>query len=193
MMKSSLTGFIWAMAVVAGLICLPAAAQQRRPNFGAQTFLHIWPVSGVWEAAMIRFAPEGSLGCVVLTGYHNAQTGERYFWGFRRRGEQAALDIIDSNSGAVDGPAIKVIIDGAVVGSFPINVRRDASGFHVIRSDLTPKDARAVENLMSIAGSMEFVTGTATYSASLAGARQAMQNFYACLVEANQINSAQSQ
>ena len=128
-----------------------------------------------------------------MTGYHNFSSGERYLWGLIHLGQNIDVEIIDTNPVAVSGPAIKVIVDGAVVGDFPITRRVNIGSFHMVRSRLSPKDGGILERLMSVGGNIEFVTDTVTYSASLAGAQKAMQDFFACSVEANQINAAQTQ
>lgn len=180
------------IALIAAGIFAPASAQQRSPNIGKQAFLHQWPESGVWDVALVRLVPDGKLGCVVMTGYHNFSTGERYLWGIRKRGTHIALEILDSNPFAVSGSKINVIVDGAPIGAYPITGRFN-NVFHTIVSDLSDRDGVAIGKLMSLGGNMKFVTRTATYSAPLAGVPRAMQEFHACSLEANQINSAQAQ
>lgn len=191
-MKFNLIGFIWAIIAALTGLNLSADAQQRQPNAGSQTFLHEWPISGVWQAALARLSPDGRIGCVVLTGYHNPQTGERYLWGLRQRGQQMAVMVIDSNAAAVEGSMVEVVVDGAIVGDFLVVARRTENGFHWIRADLASRDADIIRNLMNVGGNIKFATDNATYSASLAGARLTMRNFYTCLAEARQLNSAQS-
>ena len=183
------------LAAVAALAAStwPARSSTKRSllNLGAQSFLHIRPQSGVWQIGLVqtapevRPAPEDKTECIVMTGYHNLQTGERYWWGFRQQALRMAAIIIDRNSEAVKGSEIEIIVDGATIGDFSIVFRKTENGFNGIRSDLSSKDASAVRSLVAVGG-IRFRTQTATYSASLAGALRVMQNITSYSVESNQ-------
>jgi hypothetical protein len=187
MFKTTLTALALAAALAVG--AGPANAQQRSPNVGAKGLLHVWPDSGVWAVALNRFV-QGGLGCVMVTAYHNQSTGERYIWGIRQYEQQIGAVISDSELRAVAGPEIKVIVDDSIIGSYPVTRRLEpGNGFHSVVSELSAHDGRTLVDLMQVGGELRFVTDVATYSASLAGAEQAMRNFEACSREAATINS----
>jgi hypothetical protein len=142
---------------------------------------------------LIRLVDTRDLGCTVFTGYRNQSTGEQYTWGIRRRNSDTAVEIIDRNSVAVAGPSISVTVDGSQIGTYPVTRRLERGGYNTVVAELSARDAGILIPLLRVGGAIKFTTDAATYSASLDGARQAMANFDACVVEAAQINAAHQQ
>jgi hypothetical protein len=164
-------------------------AQERVPNPGKQGVLRSWPYSGVWGVALVRLV-DGPLGCWLVTGHTNPTSGETYLWGIRWRSEGVAATITDNNQQAIAGPSIRIIIDQVTIGDYQISRRVVATnGFHNIVAEFPATERGRILNLFTVGGSMQFVTNGFTYSASLQGAKQAMENLKDCSVEATNLNA----
>jgi hypothetical protein len=179
------------IAVVAFLVLhIAASAQQRLPNQGTQGVLRSWPVTGVWQVSLVRLV-DGGLGCLLMTGHADQSSGERYFWGIRLRNEKnVAASILENNERVVSGSTIRIIVDRVPVGTYQITRRVNAgAGFQAVGADLPALDGDRLLNLVGVAGEMQFITDTSTYSAPLQGASQGLQNLKACSVEASQLGA----
>jgi hypothetical protein len=178
-------------AVVSVLsLCIAAVAQERIPNPGKQGTLRTWPATGVWQVALVRLV-DGGLGCLLATGHADQNSGERYFWGIRWRGESVAASITDNNQQAVAGPSIQIIIDTIPIGTYQISRRINfGNGFQGVAAEFPQSDKDRIFSLISVGGSMQFITSSSTYSASLQGAQHGIGNLRACILEANHLNAA---
>lgn len=176
----------WLLAAMACAVALstPVAAQQRTINEGANAaMLRTWPIHGVWQVALAR-SKFGGYNCLLMTGVTNPNSGEVYFWGFRQRGNLFALVIADRNKEATAGSDIAVVVDGTRIGTFPISMRDEENGGRSILAELQPDTATKITKLLSVAGSVKFVTKNATYSAALQGLQQSGDSWRACLEQA---------
>ena len=181
--------FLYAVFAVL-LLSVATSAQERVPNQGKQVTLRTWPATGIWEVALVRLV-DGGLGCLFVTGHVDQKSGERYFWGVRWRSENLAASIIDNNQQAVAGPSIQIIIDTIPVGTYQIGRRvSGGNGFQSVSAEFPTADNDKILGLMSVGGSMQFITASFTYSASLKGAQQGMGNLRACVLEASHLNAA---
>jgi hypothetical protein len=174
------------------LVCMSGSifAQQRTPNQGASGILRAWPGNADWQVSLTRLA-DGGLGCLLLTGHKNQETNEQYFWGIRWRENSVALLIIDSNPQAIAGTSIGITIDRVPVGTYQIARRSGPpGGMQFVMAELPAPDRDRLPNLMTVGGAIQFVTSNSTYSAPLLGARQSMQGFQECRVEASHLGGA---
>jgi len=178
------------VTAIAALSCVPSAnAQERMPNPGTQGVLRVWPNSGVWGVRLVR-TTDGGLGCQFVTGHAERNTGELYLWGIRWRPQSMGATIIDNNRQAIAGPSIQIVIDSIPIGKYEITRRLDgANGFQGVVAEFSPTENERIVSLVSVGGSMQFVTNTFTYSASLQGAQQAMSSLRECSVEANHLDT----
>jgi hypothetical protein len=123
---------------------------------------------------------DGALGCLLLTGYANQASGERYFWGMRLRDQSLA----------VAGASIKIVIDQVQFGSYQITRRLGPDGgFRTVSAELPSPDSQKLLGLIAVAGAIQFITTNSTYSAPLQGARQSMQSLHECMTEAGHLSS----
>jgi hypothetical protein len=168
---------------------LPAGAQERAPNPGTQGVLRSWPTSGVWNVALIRLF-DGPLGCILATGHADTNTGEQYAWGIRWRHEGLGASISDNNRQAVDGPSIQIIIDNIPIGTYQMSRKLDHGRFVNAVADLPSAESDRILSLITVGGSMQYVTSNFTYSASLQGAKHALEHFKECITEATHLKSS---
>jgi hypothetical protein len=171
------------------LVWSAAAAQERTLNPSVQPIVRAWPTSGAWEVGLARLAG-GGLGCLLATAHINQGSGERYFWGIRRRGQDIAVMIIDNNEAAIAGPSIQIVVDQIPIGSYTITRRSAAAGVVLVSADLPPSDGNRLLSLIKVGGGIQFVTSASTYSAPLQGAQQALLHLDSCTVEAEHLNAA---
>jgi hypothetical protein len=182
-------GFSFA-TILALSLCVSASAQERAPNQGKQVILRAWPETGVWQVILVRLI-DGGLGCVLATGHTNQASGERYIWGIRWRSEGLAATISDNNQQAVAGSSIKIVIDTIPIGTYEIGRRVNVgNGFQNVVAEFPQADKDRLVKLLEVGGAMQFITSNFTYSASLQGAQQGIQNLRACVLEANHLNAA---
>jgi hypothetical protein len=188
-----LTGFAVCLSAgtVAVALCLSpqAIAQQRAPNAGAAGILRAWPGNGEWQVGLVRLL-DGALGCLLVTGYANQASGERYFWGMRLRDQSLAVEIIDNNERAMAASSIKIVIDQVQFGTYQVTRRLGPEGgFRTVLAELPSQDGQRLMGLIGVAGAIQFVTMNSTYSAPLQGARQSMQSLQECMTEATHLSS----
>jgi hypothetical protein len=179
--------FLGLFAVIT--ISMSAIAQERQPNQGTPSPLRVWPDSGAWGVVLQRL-DDGALGCLLLTGYSNPTSGERYFWGIRWRPDGLSVAIVDTNEQAVTGPSIRVFVDRLPLGVYQVNRTKAQSGFHSVAAELPTSDTSKLMGLMGVGGSIQFATTAFTYSAPLQGVQQAMAYFRDCRLEAAHLNEA---
>jgi hypothetical protein len=108
----------------------------------------------------------------------------------RWRSDGLAATITDNNETAVSGPFVKIVVDQIPVGTYQISRRLGANGFRSVTADISGADRERPMSVISVGGAMQFVTNTFTYSASLEGAAQGLQNLKACSIEASQLDAA---
>lgn len=180
------------IGIVAALLValsVPANTQQRTFDEDAPGTIHRqWPDAGVW-GVLLTTALDRHLSCVMATAKNDPNSGEFYLWGFRYKGDAFALLLSDRNQAAVAGDAIKVIVDGTTIGTFPVSKRIDQSGVSSIASDVPVAKAEVVKRLLGAGGTVKFSTGIATYSAALNGAPMALANLAQCKNEADELTA----
>jgi hypothetical protein len=131
---------------------------------------------------------DGGLGCVLLTGHKNQGTNEQYLWGIQWRENSLAVTIIDSNPQAIAGTSIGITIDQVPLGTYQITRRFGPPGsMQSVTAELPATERDRLPNLMTVGGAIQFVTSNSTYSAPLLGARQSMQSFQECRIEASHL------
>ena len=174
------------LVVIAIGFCTPTFAQQRSPNPGAPGVLRQWPVSGNWVTFLTRSATTHQLACIVATGYRDPLADEQYYWGILRTTSELRVVITDENPNALAGSSILVAIDDSTVANYSIIDRRSFGAKTIIGA--TVGDAELLIRLLRLGGSLKFITGSSTYSASLAGAKQATTYMDECLEEVAQLD-----
>jgi hypothetical protein len=178
------------LAIVAfAVLSAPALAQQRAAtNPGTPGILREWPLSGVWGTALFRTRDTPDVICAVMTANRDPSRGDQYAWGIRQDRQDAAVVVTNTNSNAVVGPSIEVEIDGAPVGTYSITQRMSRGGWNGIRAQLSSQQAQRLVSMFRVGGVIKYITQNSTYSASLAGAPQAVANLNTCLAESTQLN-----
>lgn len=176
---------------LAATLCLSTtstvAAQERSFNPNAQSILRTWPAVGDWQVGLVRLV-DGGFGCLLFTGKIDQLSGERYFWGLRWRAEGVAAIIVDNNQQAVDGSSIQINIDLIPIGKYEITRRNTANGFQAIAANIPDAEKDRFLGLISVGGTMQFVTQSSTYTAPLKGAQAAASNLKACTTEATHLS-----
>ena len=138
------------VAALHAALVMPVQAQRRTINDGTPgQLLRTWPQAGVWQV-VLGIGKDRELACAMLTGQEDASSGELYTWGFRQKGANVWLMVIDKNRRAIAGDTIKVVIDTAPVDVFKIGERMDESGMHNVRAEIP---TRTVRELIALAPS----------------------------------------
>ena len=182
-------GFLASATITLAGLSASGQAQQRTINDGTPgQMVRTWPQAGVWQV-VLGVGKDRELACAMLTGQEDASIGELYIWGFRQKGTNVWLTVIDKNKRAIAGDTIKVVIDTAPIEVFKIGERMDESGMQNVRAEIPTRTINTLARLLRIGGAVKFVTDSATYSASLDGVVQAMGYLATCVQEADELNA----
>ena len=182
MLRLFLAGLI---AVCCSVIAL---AQDKTQKPATPNLLKTWPANGVWQVDLVRLV-DNSLGCRLVTIHDDKKTGELYLWGIRWRKEGLGATISDSKQEAVAGPSIKIVIDQVPFGTYQVGRRTNSENGANVVADFSQSEGDRFLSNMGVGGTMQFITGASTYSASLKGAQQALSDFRACMAEAGRRNT----
>jgi len=91
------------------------------------------------------------------------------------------------------GQSIRVIVDKIPAGTYQIDKRLGPrGGFTSARASIAPDQGKSILKLLQVGENVQFVTEQSTYSASLSGAKQSMNNFGECATEANHLEMLKS-
>ena len=97
--------------------------------------------------------------------------------------------VSDRNSVAVAGDDIRVIVDDAEIGDYPITRRREKGDMTSTRADVPDPQVGRLSRLLRLGGELKVQTTTSTYSAPLAGMETALAYSSQCLEEAEQMET----
>jgi hypothetical protein len=98
--------------------------------------------------------------------------------------------LADQNSVAMSANSVKVLIDNTLVGTYPIDKRKSTDAMSSIRALVPAAEAAKLLNLLKVGETVQFETDEATYSASLDGMTDALNDFQSCLIEAQALGTS---
>jgi len=157
------------------------AAQTRTMNANTPGLLRTWPAENNWQVILVH-AIDNKYKCLDLTG--QVSNNDKYIFGFEWSSEQMYIVISDQNSEAASGTKVTLSVDNTMIGSYAVDKRASAEGMSTMRALIPMSEADRLSSLLKVGGNVQIGTDEATYSASLDGMTNSLNEVGACLTEA---------
>jgi hypothetical protein len=164
------------------------AAQTRTMNSNSPGFLRSWPAIGSWQVILVHTL-DNRFACVTVTG-KKSDSRLLYLFGIENDTKNLYVLLADQNPVAMSANSVKVLIDNTIVGTYSIDKRKSTDAMSSIRALVPAAEVAKLLNLLKVGETVQFETDEATYSASLNGMTDAMNDIQSCLIEAQALETS---